>query len=368
MVLMRLGVWSCRAVLPAGLGDGLNMRAAAAQASSDGIARHCGRGCRLPAASSIATAGWAATRATSAAARCAPRRPCCWGCRAAGRAAHDPHPADRPSAGPCRARSACPAGGSSRTMTARRRRRCARRWRRSASPRPRSSCWAACATTTPSPAFASTRSSAGSSRRWSYTPDPFEVAEVFELPLSFVAGSANHRRDSYERNGERRHFYVLPYQDRYIWGATAGILVNFARLLDGLSSWSRILLEVVLPFLAPFLPSYGYVRLLVTRGQRFLDRTPWFVLIAAAWCWPASAWRSLAFTGGEPPGGELRAAADRGRADRAGGDGARSSREPAPVRSRRLGSAAPEVPRGAGGAGRRRAARRGSSAAACATR
>ena len=64
-----------------------------------------------------------------------------------------------------------------------------------------------------------------------YTPDPFEVAEVFELPLSFALDPANHRRDSYERNGELRHFYVLPYQDRYIWGATAGILVNFARLL-----------------------------------------------------------------------------------------------------------------------------------------
>lgn len=63
------------------------------------------------------------------------------------------------------------------------------------------------------------------------TPDPFEVADVFELPLDFALDPANHRRDSYLRNGEQRHFYVLPYQDRYIWGATAGILVNFARLL-----------------------------------------------------------------------------------------------------------------------------------------
>jgi 8-oxo-dGTP pyrophosphatase MutT (NUDIX family) len=62
-------------------------------------------------------------------------------------------------------------------------------------------------------------------------PDPFEVAEAFELPLAFVLDPANHRRDSYERDGERRRFYVLPYRDRYIWGATAGILVNFARLL-----------------------------------------------------------------------------------------------------------------------------------------
>jgi 8-oxo-dGTP pyrophosphatase MutT (NUDIX family) len=62
-------------------------------------------------------------------------------------------------------------------------------------------------------------------------PDPFEVAEVFEVPLGFMLEPANHRRDSYVRNGERRHFYVLPYENRYIWGATAGILVNFARLL-----------------------------------------------------------------------------------------------------------------------------------------
>lgn len=61
--------------------------------------------------------------------------------------------------------------------------------------------------------------------------DPFEVAEVFELPLAFALDPANHRRDSYEREGRRRHFFVLPYEDRYIWGATAGILVNFARML-----------------------------------------------------------------------------------------------------------------------------------------
>src|SRR5918997_351050 len=40
-------------------------------------------------------------------------------------------------------------------------------------------------------------------------PDPFEVAEAFELPLAFVLDPGNHRRDSYERNGERRRFYVL---------------------------------------------------------------------------------------------------------------------------------------------------------------
>ncbi len=63
--------------------------------------------------------------------------------------------------------------------------------------------------------------------------DPFEVAELFELPLAFVLDPANHKRDSYERNGQRRQFYVLPYEGRYIWGATAGILVGLSRILRG---------------------------------------------------------------------------------------------------------------------------------------
>lgn len=66
-----------------------------------------------------------------------------------------------------------------------------------------------------------------------WRPDPAEVADVFEVPLDFVLEPANHQRDSYLRDGERRHFFVLPYQNRYIWGATAGILVNFARTLSG---------------------------------------------------------------------------------------------------------------------------------------
>jgi 8-oxo-dGTP pyrophosphatase MutT (NUDIX family) len=62
--------------------------------------------------------------------------------------------------------------------------------------------------------------------------DPFEVADVFEVPLSFVLDSANHLRDTIEVAGIPRSFYVLPYPGRYIWGATAGILVRFARLLQ----------------------------------------------------------------------------------------------------------------------------------------
>ena len=61
--------------------------------------------------------------------------------------------------------------------------------------------------------------------------DPFEVAEAFEVPLSFILDPANHRRESRLRNGQQRHFYVLPYGDRYIWGATAGMLINLFEVL-----------------------------------------------------------------------------------------------------------------------------------------
>jgi 8-oxo-dGTP pyrophosphatase MutT (NUDIX family) len=63
------------------------------------------------------------------------------------------------------------------------------------------------------------------------SPDGVEVAEVFELPLDFVLDPANHRRQSYRRGTLTRGYFVLPYQNRFIWGATAGILVNLAGLL-----------------------------------------------------------------------------------------------------------------------------------------
>lgn len=57
------------------------------------------------------------------------------------------------------------------------------------------------------------------------TPAPEEVAEVFETPWDFLMDPANHRRDFYERDGQpRRWFWAMPWTDRYIWGATAGIL------------------------------------------------------------------------------------------------------------------------------------------------
>ena len=62
-------------------------------------------------------------------------------------------------------------------------------------------------------------------------PAPDEVAAVFEVPLSFVVDPANHTRQSRDWRGGRRSYYVLPYDDWHIWGATAGMLVNLADVL-----------------------------------------------------------------------------------------------------------------------------------------
>jgi 8-oxo-dGTP pyrophosphatase MutT (NUDIX family) len=64
-------------------------------------------------------------------------------------------------------------------------------------------------------------------------PDPYEVADVFEVPLDFIVDPANHERRSREWKGTTRNFFVLPYENRHIWGATAGMLVNLAQVLSG---------------------------------------------------------------------------------------------------------------------------------------
>jgi len=62
-------------------------------------------------------------------------------------------------------------------------------------------------------------------------PDAGEVDEVFEVPLSFLLDPRNHLRHSRVFQGETRWFYAIPYHDYYIWGATAGMLVNLYRHL-----------------------------------------------------------------------------------------------------------------------------------------
>jgi 8-oxo-dGTP pyrophosphatase MutT (NUDIX family) len=56
------------------------------------------------------------------------------------------------------------------------------------------------------------------------TLDQSEVADAFEVPLSFLMNPDNHQRQSRVLRGELRHFFAMPYQNRYIWGVTAGII------------------------------------------------------------------------------------------------------------------------------------------------
>lgn len=68
-------------------------------------------------------------------------------------------------------------------------------------------------------------------------PDPYEVAEAFEVPLAFLMNPAHHERRAFESGDERREFYSMPWQPPgggapyFIWGATAAMLRNFYRFL-----------------------------------------------------------------------------------------------------------------------------------------
>jgi len=64
-----------------------------------------------------------------------------------------------------------------------------------------------------------------------YAPDPHEVADVFEVPLAFLLDEGNHRYESAFFKGRMRKFWSMPYGERFIWGATAGMLVTFHRIL-----------------------------------------------------------------------------------------------------------------------------------------
>ncbi|MEY2631377.1 MAG: hypothetical protein RIR00_31 [Pseudomonadota bacterium] len=62
-------------------------------------------------------------------------------------------------------------------------------------------------------------------------PDPFEVAEIFEVPLEFLLNATNHQRHSVHLRGALRHYYAMPFGDYFIWGATAGMIRSL---------WSRL--------------------------------------------------------------------------------------------------------------------------------
>jgi 8-oxo-dGTP pyrophosphatase MutT (NUDIX family) len=61
--------------------------------------------------------------------------------------------------------------------------------------------------------------------------DSFEVTEAFEVPLTFILDRRNHQRVEREVGAHSRSYFILPYDGRNIWGATAGILVNLAEVL-----------------------------------------------------------------------------------------------------------------------------------------
>ena len=57
------------------------------------------------------------------------------------------------------------------------------------------------------------------------TPNPDEVADVFETPFGFLMDPANYERRHYDMpDGQRRHFYAMTWENQLIWGATAGML------------------------------------------------------------------------------------------------------------------------------------------------
>jgi len=58
------------------------------------------------------------------------------------------------------------------------------------------------------------------------TLNPREVTETFEVPLRFLMTPANHQRKTRDWNGLARDYYAIPFENRYIWGITAGILRN----------------------------------------------------------------------------------------------------------------------------------------------
>ncbi len=58
------------------------------------------------------------------------------------------------------------------------------------------------------------------------TLNPGEVVETFEVPLQFLMTPDNHQRKTRDWNGMQREYYAIAFENRYIWGITAGILRN----------------------------------------------------------------------------------------------------------------------------------------------
>ena len=66
--------------------------------------------------------------------------------------------------------------------------------------------------------------------------DPFEVAEVFEVPLGFLLNPENHQRHTLHYRGALRSYFAMPYNDYFIWGATAGMIRSLSQRLGYLEA------------------------------------------------------------------------------------------------------------------------------------
>jgi 8-oxo-dGTP pyrophosphatase MutT (NUDIX family) len=64
--------------------------------------------------------------------------------------------------------------------------------------------------------------------------DAFEVAAAFEVPLAHFLDPQRYERRDYRFKGRHRHYMAIPYEGRYVWGATAGMLYSLARILETL--------------------------------------------------------------------------------------------------------------------------------------
>ena len=62
-------------------------------------------------------------------------------------------------------------------------------------------------------------------------PDEFEVAEIFEVPLAYLLDPSNHQKNSVIHQGRRRQYYAFAFGPHYIWGATAGMVMNLHAFL-----------------------------------------------------------------------------------------------------------------------------------------
>ncbi|MEZ5668843.1 MAG: CoA pyrophosphatase [Alphaproteobacteria bacterium] len=65
-----------------------------------------------------------------------------------------------------------------------------------------------------------------------------EVEEAFEVPLSYVLDPRNQMRETWDGDGRRGQFYAIRFGARYIWGATAGMLVSLGQFVRG-GGWLR---------------------------------------------------------------------------------------------------------------------------------